>query len=355
MGLIARPERDAVWDSEASAATSGLEQAQSPGMFPQEEQCPLRNLNLHYVMGQHKDKEKGLPADRSIQKGIRLVTETQPRPRPQLTLAQPLTCDCSSPLVAADAAEFRTVSLSPCAMSPEWWSAPAVLHLCGGLLLLLLLLNTPPVRSDCSSPPDMPNATPVLKGATTFPVDKMVYYTCNIGYVKIPRKSHAIQCLSDNTWLQIDPNFCGRSCPPIPRFAFATLKKIHISQNYYPADTVVGYDCATGFESIPSKPAEVTCLANYTWSIPDEFCKKKSCAHPGELKNGYINITEGLLFNSRISFSCNLGYKLIGATSTFCVEIGEKMVWLKPLPTCKGYTCKTLTVLLMTVTLGYLI
>ncbi|XP_006888064.1 PREDICTED: complement decay-accelerating factor [Elephantulus edwardii] len=236
-----------------------------------------------------------------------LVTETQPRPRPELTLAQRLTKACFSPLVAADASECWTASLLPHAMSPKWQSAPAVLHLCGGLLLLLLLLNTPPVRSDCSPPPDMPNATPVLKGVTTFPVDKTVYYSCNQGYLRIPGTTHTIQCLRDNTWLKIDPNFCGRSCPSIRKLVYATLKKIYIPLSYYPVGTVVGFDCAPGYERIPSKSAEVTCLANYTWSNPDVFCKKKPCAHPGELKNGYINITDGLLLASRIVFSCNLG------------------------------------------------
>eukprot|EP00069_Balaena_mysticetus_P002406 bmy_15961T0 len=220
-------------------------------------------------------------------------------------------------------------------MSPARRSAPAVLRLLGGLAppLLLLLLRPPAASGDCGLPPDVPNAQPALGALTSFPKQSTVTYKCNEGFVKVPGKADSVVCLN-NKWSEV-AEFCNRSCDVPTRLLFASLKKSYTKQNYFPEGSTVEYDCRLGYIRDHSLSGKLTCLQNFTWSKPDEFCKKKSCANPREIKNGHVNITHDLLFGSSIHFSCNTGYKLVGATSSYCSLAGSTVEWSDPFPECQ--------------------
>ncbi|XP_047376397.1 complement decay-accelerating factor isoform X2 [Sciurus carolinensis] len=221
-------------------------------------------------------------------------------------------------------------------MSPARPSVPAALRL---LPLLLLLLPCPPtVRGDCGLPPEVPNALPALGGNTSFPEQTTITYTCNEGFVKIPGKPDSVICLSNNQWSEV-AEFCNRSCDVPTRLLFASLKKDYSMQNYFPVGSTVEYECRPGYRRDPSQPVKLTCLENLTWSKPAEFCKKKQCPNPGELQNGHINITIDILYGSPIYFSCDTGYKLVGATSSYCSLLDNTVKWSKPLPECIEIHC----------------
>ncbi|XP_029085106.1 complement decay-accelerating factor isoform X2 [Monodon monoceros] len=224
-------------------------------------------------------------------------------------------------------------------MSPARRSAPVVLRLLGGLAppLLLLLLRPPAASGDCSLPPDVPNAQPALGALTSFPKQSTVTYKCNEGFVKVPGKADSVVCLN-NKWSEV-AEFCNRSCDVPTRLLFASLKKSYTKQNYFPEGSTVEYDCRLGYIRDHSLSGKLTCLQNFTWSKPDEFCKKKSCANPREIKNGYVSITHDLLFGSPIRFSCNTGYKLVGATSSYCSLAGNTVEWSDPFPECQEILC----------------
>ncbi|XP_023989589.1 complement decay-accelerating factor isoform X2 [Physeter macrocephalus] len=223
-------------------------------------------------------------------------------------------------------------------MSPARRSAPVVLRLLGGLAPPLLLLLRPPAASgDCSLPPDVPNAQPALGSLTSFPKQSTVTYKCNEGFVKVPGKADTVVCLN-NKWSEV-AEFCNRSCDVPTRLLFASLKKSYTKQNYFPEGSTVEYDCRLGFIRNHSLSGKLTCLQNFTWSKPDEFCKKKSCANPREIKNGHVSITRDLLFGSSIHFSCNTGYKLVGATSSYCSLAGNTVDWSDPFPECQEILC----------------
>nr|XP_030728757.1 complement decay-accelerating factor isoform X3 [Globicephala melas] len=224
-------------------------------------------------------------------------------------------------------------------MSPARRSAPVVLRLLGGLAppLLLLLLRPPAASGDCSLPPDVPNAQPALGALTSFPEQSTVTYKCNKGFVKVPGKADSVVCLN-NKWSEL-AEFCNRSCDVPTRLLFASLKKSYTKQNYFPEGSTVEYDCRLGYMRDHSLSGKLTCLQNFTWSKPDEFCKKKSCANPREIKNGYVSITHDLLFGSPIHFSCNTGYKLVGATSSYCSLAGNTVEWSDPFPECQEILC----------------
>ncbi|KAM4813785.1 complement decay-accelerating factor isoform X2 [Urocitellus parryii] len=222
-------------------------------------------------------------------------------------------------------------------MSPARPSVlPAVLRL---LSLLSLLLPTPPgVRGDCGPPPEVPNAQPILEGSTSFPEKATITYKCNEGFVKIPGKPDSVVCLANNQWSEFI-EFCNRSCDVPPRLLFASLKKDYNMQNYFPVGSTVEYECRPGYMRDPSQSVKLTCLQNLTWSKAAEFCKKKSCPNPGELRNGDINITTGLFYGSPIFFSCHTGYRLVGASSSYCTLFDRTLKWSEPLPECVEIYC----------------
>ncbi|XP_057584238.1 complement decay-accelerating factor isoform X7 [Hippopotamus amphibius kiboko] len=225
-------------------------------------------------------------------------------------------------------------------MSPAQRSAPAVRRPLSRLappLLLLLLLRPPAAAGDCSPPSDLANAKPALEDRTNFAEQSTVTYKCNEGFVKVPGKADSVICL-DNKWSEVE-EFCNRSCDVPTRLLFASLKKSYSNQNYFPEGSTVEYDCRLGYRRDHSLSGKLTCLQNFKWSKPDEFCKKKSCPYPEEIKNGNIDITQGILFGSSIYFSCNTGYKLVGATSSFCSIGRDSVEWSDQFPECQEILC----------------
>ncbi|KAM6165198.1 complement decay-accelerating factor [Erethizon dorsatum] len=226
-------------------------------------------------------------------------------------------------------------------MSPEPPGGPAAprpLLLLLGPPALLLLLRAAAVRGDCGLPPVIPHAQPVLGGSTTFPENATVLYTCDQDFVKIPGMADAVVCLSNDKWTDIE-EFCNRSCDVPPRLSYAALKRTYISKNYFPVGTIVEYECRPGHKRVYPLVGKITCLDNLTWSTPATFCEKKPCPNPGEILNGYVNVTTDLLFGSQIFFSCDVGYRLHGVDSAFCMITGNAVDWSNRFPVCIKILC----------------
>uniref|UniRef100_A0A8C2M045 Sushi domain-containing protein n=1 Tax=Cricetulus griseus TaxID=10029 RepID=A0A8C2M045_CRIGR len=222
-----------------------------------------------------------------------------------------------------------------CACAPESRPPPPPLLL---LSLLLLLLLSPTVRGNCGPPPEIPNATPEWDGNTNFSENSFVLYSCNQGFKKIPDKDNTVVCLNDGQWTTLE-TFCNKSCGAPTRVSFASLKKAYVNLNYFPIGSTVEYECRPGFQRYSSLSGKSTCLENLQWSKVAEICRKKSCPNPGEIINGYINVTTGILFGSEIFFSCDTGYRLIGSSSAYCYLTGSTVDWSDPLPTCTEIFC----------------
>ncbi|XP_057171356.1 complement decay-accelerating factor isoform X2 [Ursus arctos] len=205
------------------------------------------------------------------------------------------------------------------------------------LLLLLLLLCPPAVQGDCSLPPEVPNALLTLGGVSSFPEGTTLTYKCNEGFVKVPGKADSVVCLN-NAWSEL-AEFCNRSCDVPTRLLFASLKTSFTKQNYFPEGSIVEYDCRPGYRRDYSLSGKLTCLQNFTWSKPDEFCKRKSCPNPGDLRNGRVSIPTDILYGASISFSCNEGYRLVGVPSSYCSLVDDGVGWSDPLPECQEIFC----------------
>ncbi|XP_043780508.1 complement decay-accelerating factor isoform X2 [Cervus elaphus] len=227
-------------------------------------------------------------------------------------------------------------------MSPARPRARVLLSLLGGLgpQLLLLLLRPPAASGDCGLPPDVPNAQATLESwklGTSFAEGQKVNYKCNKGFVKVRGKADSVVC-QNNKWSEL-AEFCNRSCDFPSRLLFASLKKSYTQQNYFPEGSTVEYECRPGYIRDPSLSGNITCLQNFTWSKPDGFCKKRSCPKPREIENGHVKITTDILFGAEIYFSCNTGYKLVGAASSYCAAMGNTVGWADEFPECQEILC----------------
>uniref|UniRef100_A0ABI7W878 Sushi domain-containing protein n=1 Tax=Felis catus TaxID=9685 RepID=A0ABI7W878_FELCA len=226
-------------------------------------------------------------------------------------------------------------------MGPARRSVPAALRFLGGLSVPLLLLLCPPAaQGGCSLPPEVPNAHPTLSDGDlkSFPEGTTVTYKCNEGFVKVPGKPDSVICLGNNQWSEVAA-FCNRSCDVPPRLRFASLKRSFSKQNYFPEGFVVEYDCRPGYRRNQTLSDKLTCLQNFTWSTPDEFCKKKSCPTPGDITHGHVSITTDILYGASISFSCDTGYRLVGSAFSYCSLADQAVEWSDPLPKCEEIVC----------------
>ncbi|XP_044123447.1 complement decay-accelerating factor isoform X3 [Neovison vison] len=212
-------------------------------------------------------------------------------------------------------------------------SAPPLLL----LPLLPLLLCPPTAQGDCSFPPELPNAIQSVGDQQSFPEKFTVTYKCKEGFVKVPGKADSVVCLN-NKWSEV-AEFCNRSCDVPTRLQFASLKKSFTKQNYFPVGSVVEYECRPGYQRDHLLSGKLTCLLNFTWSKPDEFCKRKSCPNPGDLRHGHVNIPTDILYAAVIHFSCNKGYRLVGAASSYCSIVNDDVGWSDPLPECQEIFC----------------
>ncbi|XP_044870375.1 complement receptor type 2-like [Mauremys mutica] len=238
-------------------------------------------------------------------------------------------------LVLSTAPAAARSSLSAPAMSPGL-PGPA---LALGLLALLLLL-LPGTRSDCGPLPKLNYAIPSdMDWIEGFPVDTQVTYKCRDGFFKIPGKSDTVVCLSNSQWSNIN-EFCGRGCDVPTRLKFAALSKDDESRNYYPPGITVRYTCRPGYENITEMLLVSTCLDNLTWSEAPEFCRRKSCGHPGEVLHGRAVHKTEFLYGAKIDFLCEDGYKLIGRPFIHCGLKGDEVEWSE-LPTCQAITCSS--------------
>nr|XP_032810006.1 sushi, von Willebrand factor type A, EGF and pentraxin domain-containing protein 1-like isoform X6 [Petromyzon marinus] len=185
-------------------------------------------------------------------------------------------------------------------------------------------------QAGCGPPPRVNNGRPDSTN-TFFPVNDMVRYQCNSGYAATKNSSLRLQCVANGTWGELN-YWCERkTCSPKP-----------IDQGSYTGgisfgDTIT-YTCDDGY-ALTGKTYQLTCMADGTWNPVDPpDCQPVSCPE--------IDLTEKLVFQlslqyqygSRVTYSCEAGFSLIGDSFRDCLESGK---WSGSKPICKDVKCKT--------------
>ncbi|XP_006039104.1 complement receptor type 1, partial [Alligator sinensis] len=181
--------------------------------------------------------------------------------------------------------------------------------------------------------PEIQNGRKLDGRGSAYTFGHRVSFVCNAGYVL--NGSHEIQCQQDGSW---DPRIpsCIRAlpCPPPPPVTNAR----HSAQllEAFPSGTSVRYSCEPGYALIGK--ASIHCTASGTWSLPYPACSRKSCALPEDPENGRVIIID-LLFESRVNYTCNEGYVLVGQLQRHCEVSGKRVAWSGDAPTCQYIKC----------------
>ncbi|NWV23167.1 CR1L protein, partial [Origma solitaria] len=128
-------------------------------------------------------------------------------------------------------------------------------------------------------------------------------------------------------------------CPIPERLQYAELSPSSREMQNYPVGSQVSFLCRPGYMRVPGKSLTWTCGADLQWSRTDAFCRARSCKHPGDLENGYINGMD-LTFGSELTFSCNEGYRLRGNEKITCVIKNDGVDWSGTQPYCEIIPCE---------------
>ncbi|XP_077190957.1 complement receptor type 2-like [Paroedura picta] len=199
--------------------------------------------------------------------------------------------------------------------------------------------STPEVfcKVSCPLPPSLMNAKlkEQFERLEYFPVGSVVEYACKQGYKQVPHTKNSVRCGVDLQWPQLE-EFCQVSCDFPPNLRGAKL--ISEDSGYYPAGTVLMYECDRGYKYIHGTDTSLRCSDRFTWSQPDEFCKAMECDDP-VVEHG-VKVT-GIgrihLYGNNIAFECNIGYFMIGS---YLIQCEENNTWSPKVPSCKKINAK---------------
>ncbi|NXN33565.1 C4BPA protein, partial [Nycticryphes semicollaris] len=129
------------------------------------------------------------------------------------------------------------------------------------------------------------------------------------------------------------------SCALPGRLQYAELEERFRTMQSFPVGTTVSYVCRPGYIRIPGKSSSRTCSEGLEWLPTEQFCKERTCNHPGELADGIVHVTD-LTFGSEATFSCETGFRLVGPGKISCVIKGSGVGWNRDLPVCETIMCK---------------
>ncbi|XP_035675655.1 sushi, von Willebrand factor type A, EGF and pentraxin domain-containing protein 1-like [Branchiostoma floridae] len=157
--------------------------------------------------------------------------------------------------------------------------------------------------------------------AGTFFVGDRVTFSCKTGFNLVGNT--VIVCKETLTWSGTTPNCESVTCPSLlaPVYGF-----VRAPGNTY-GDTVT-ISCETGYELIGDSIR--TCEASGLWSGSAPLCQRKCCSALYIPFGDYAGTT---CYNDTITFNCDPGYEVFGATKTTCDETGQ---WDTAVPQCQS-------------------
>ncbi|XP_034005924.1 LOW QUALITY PROTEIN: sushi, von Willebrand factor type A, EGF and pentraxin domain-containing protein 1 [Trematomus bernacchii] len=186
------------------------------------------------------------------------------------------------------------------------------------------------IANFCLRPPDLPHAILDSVNKPKYTSNTEVSYKCEEGFML--NTTATLRCLIGGWW---DPSPYDIGCVPVRCSRPESIDRGYVSGTNYNFGAVVAYSCDKGFLIRGEKRR--TCKADGEWGRALPSCVPVTCPPHPTLKNGYIQVRGRVTFNSKVTYACNAGFRLIGRPERICQANRQ---WSNTdLPACVLLTC----------------
>ncbi|GAV01451.1 hypothetical protein RvY_12161 [Ramazzottius varieornatus] len=172
----------------------------------------------------------------------------------------------------------------------------------------------------CGSVPVALNAIPV--NVTGFSYGGVVEYKCLQGFgFQSGKEKESVTCREDGSWTAVPS--CGSSrCPELilPPVAVSHLSARVLTGNQYQFGSVISFFCEPGYGLTGA--SAVVCLANTSWSAPVPSCTRQKCLPLPNITHGFIYDTKqtDFFFGDKLIVGCLPGFQLKGSADVTCLS-----------------------------------
>uniref|UniRef100_A0A8C3L145 Sushi domain-containing protein n=1 Tax=Chrysolophus pictus TaxID=9089 RepID=A0A8C3L145_CHRPC len=161
-----------------------------------------------------------------------------------------------------------------------------------------------------------------------------VIFDCDFRYMLLG--SDTTMCQEDGSWDPPLPQCQRSSCDDPPDVQNAV--KARLAGNLFPVETVITYECQTGYEFSPGVVMQnISCLPDYTWTEIPPPCERISCPNPAIKKGMHISSwgkKSTYVVGDIIRIFCDSGYVLKDSDDYVVLQCTNDGTWNRAAPEC---------------------
>ncbi|XP_064199795.1 sushi, von Willebrand factor type A, EGF and pentraxin domain-containing protein 1 isoform X2 [Anguilla rostrata] len=187
------------------------------------------------------------------------------------------------------------------------------------------------IANFCQRPPDLPHAILDSVNKPKYTSNTEVSYKCEEGFML--NTTATLRCTVGGAWA---PSPFDVGCVPVRCAKPVGIQHGYVSGTNYNFGAVVAYSCDKGFLIRGEKRR--TCKADGEWGGTLPSCQPVSCPNPPPLKNGFIETESLFVFNSKVTYACEAGFRLAGKPERVC-QANRQWSNEDP-PSCVLLTCE---------------
>ncbi|NXQ87862.1 LYAM3 protein, partial [Nyctibius grandis] len=170
-------------------------------------------------------------------------------------------------------------------------------------------------------------------------------FSCQMGFALMGPESR--ECTATGTWTGNSPRCEAIACPVLSAPDRGELNCSHLHGDFTFGSTCA-FSCQTGF--VLMGPESRECAATGTWTRDSPHCEGRAAARAQAIKCSALatpkmgqtacsHLHGDFAFGSTCSFSCQMGFVLMGPESRKCTAMGT---WTGDAPQCKAVSCPVL-------------